>query len=47
MDELFIIEKELGEVTAICSLTYDKEEDTHGDEKLNVYEEFPESVKPE
>lgn len=47
MDELFLIEKELGEVTAVVSLTFNKEENTHGEEKSTVYEEFPESAKPE
>lgn len=47
MDELFLIEKQLAEVTAVVSLTFDKEENTHGDEKQTKYEEFPVSEKPE
>jgi len=47
MDELFLIEKQLGEVTAVVSLTFSKEENTRGDEKSTVYEEFPVSEKPE
>jgi len=47
MDELFLIEKQLGEVTAVVSLTFKKEENTRGDEKSTVYEEFPVSEKPE
>lgn len=47
MDELFLIEKELGEVTAVVSLTFNKEENTHGEEKSTLYEEFPESAKAE
>lgn len=40
MDELFLIEKALGEVTAVASLTYTKEELVH--ESQVKYEEFPE-----
>lgn len=47
MDELFLIEKQLAEVTAVASLTFEKEENTHGDEKQTKYEEFPVSEKPE
>jgi hypothetical protein len=47
MDELFLIEKQLGEVTAVVSLTFNKEENTRGEEKSTVYEEFPVSEKPE
>jgi hypothetical protein len=47
MDELFLIEKELGEVTAVVSLTYTKEDDAHGDSKQTQYEEFPVSEKPD
>jgi len=42
MDEFFLIEKILGEVTAIVSLTYAKEENTSADESKLKWEEFPE-----
>jgi hypothetical protein len=47
MDELFLIEKQLGEVTAVVSLTFNKEENTHGEEKSTKYEEFAVSEKAE
>jgi len=40
MDELFLVEKELGEVTAVVSLTYNKEVGVQ--ESQVKYETFPE-----
>lgn len=40
MDELFLIEKQLGEVTSVISLTYNKEENHSADESKIKYEEF-------
>lgn len=40
MDELFLVEKSLGEVTAVVSLTYTKEEGVQ--ESAIKFEEFPE-----
>jgi len=42
MDEFFLIEKTLGEVTAIVSLTFNKEENHSADESKLKWEEFPE-----
>jgi hypothetical protein len=42
MDEFFLIEKTLGEVTAIVSLTFTKEENLSADESKLKWEEFPE-----
>ena len=41
-----MIEKNLGDVEAVISLTYNKEEDFTGDESKLQFEEFPESEKP-
>lgn len=48
MDEFFLIEKTLGEVTAIVSLTFliNKEENYSADETKLKWEEFPEPEAP-
>lgn len=46
MDEFFLIEKSLGEVTAIVSLTFNKEENFSADESKLKWEEFPEPEAP-
>jgi len=46
MDEFFLIEKTLGEVTAIVSLTFNKEENLSADESKLKWEEFPEPEAP-
>lgn len=45
MDELFAIEKSLGEVNSVISLTYSKEED-YGDYEMEKFEEKEEEEKP-
>ena len=46
MDEFFLIEKSLGEVSAIVSLTFNKEENFSNDESSLKWEEFPEPEAP-
>ena len=46
MDEFFLIEKSLGEVSAIVSLTFNKEENHSNDESRLKFEEFPEPEPP-
>ena len=46
MDEFFLIEKSLGDVTAIVSLTFNKEENISADESKVKWEEFPEPEAP-
>lgn len=46
MDEFFLIEKSLGEVSAIVSLTFNKEENYSNDESRLKFEEFPEPEAP-
>lgn len=42
MDEFFLIEKALGEVHAIVSLTFNQEKNLSADESKVKYEKFPE-----
>jgi hypothetical protein len=47
MDELFMIEKTLGDVEAVCSLTFNKEENFTGDESKLTFEVFEKPAEPE
>jgi hypothetical protein len=46
MDEYFLIEKNLGEICSVVSLTFNKEDNCSNDESRMKWEEFPEPEPP-
>jgi hypothetical protein len=46
MDEYFLIEKSLGEICSVVSLTFNKEDNCSTDESKMKWEEFPEPEAP-
>jgi hypothetical protein len=46
MDEYFLIEKSLGEICSVISLTFAKEDNCSTDESKMKWEEFPEPEAP-
>jgi hypothetical protein len=46
MDEYFLIEKSLGEICSVVSLTFNKEDNCSMDESKTKWEEFPEPEAP-